>query len=156
MILLAKLFSEPEVTHVDLAVTPDLLLTTQINASTDLPVDTVLLLERSLQINAWDIQTRPSPSHNEPYIGQEYQPVIHRLHLFLRSHLRVALPAHDERGGGNRGHSVGPILTGLTLLIPASVPLTAPANLPVHLHRCQSTPLPLIYCYINPCLRFFV
>jgi hypothetical protein len=109
----------------------------------DLPADTVSLLKRSIQMIALVIQIRPSPSDNDFYIGQEYQPVIHRLHLLLRSHLRVASPAHDERGGGNHGHSADPILTDLTLLIPASVPLTAPANLPVHLHCCQSTPLPL-------------
>ena len=142
MTLLAKLFSEPEITIVDPRRGGELLLTAQLNTSTGLPIDTILLLKRSLQMNALVIQTRPSPSNNDPYTGQEYQPVIHRLHLLLRSHLRVASPAHDERGGGNRGHSVGPILTGLTLLIPASVPLTAPADLPIYLHCCQSTPLP--------------
>ena len=144
MTLLAKLFSEPEIPNVACILRYKLLLTTRLNTSTGLPIDTILLLKRLLQIIALGIQTRPSPSNNDPYTGQEYKPVIHRLHLFLRSHLRVASPAHDERGGGNRGHSVGPILTGLTLLIPASVPLTAPANLTIHLHCCQSTPLPLL------------
>ena len=105
MTLLAKFFSEPEVTSVATYLRISLLLTAQLNTSVGLPADTILLLKRSLQINVLAIQVRPSPSNNDSYIGQEYQPVIHRLHLLLRSHLRVASPAHDERGGGNHGHS---------------------------------------------------
>lgn len=105
MTLLAKFFSEPEIPTVATYFHISLLLTARLNASVDLPADTVSLIKRSLQMIVMGIQIRPSPSGNDSYIGQEYQPVIHRLHLLLRSHLRVASPAHDERGGGNHGHS---------------------------------------------------
>jgi len=42
-------------------------------------------------------------------------------------HLRVALPAHDERGCGNLGHPETRILTSCTLLMPAFALLIAPA-----------------------------
>jgi hypothetical protein len=71
------------------------------------------------------IHACPSPSNNDSHTGQEYQPVIHQLRLYW-PRLRVASPAHDERGGGNLGLPVHGILTQVTLLIPAFVLLATP------------------------------
>ncbi len=44
------------------------------------------------------------------------------------THLRVASPAHDERGCGNLGHSELEILTPISLLMPAFSLLIAPVT----------------------------
>ena len=56
------------------------MFTARINATTDLPIVTDLLLKRMyLQHIAQTIQLRPAPVNNDYRQGLEYRPVIHRL-----------------------------------------------------------------------------
>lgn len=123
--LLAKLFLRPEVNSIVFSLRKRLLFTVRLNTSTGLPVDTILLLKWSLQMTTEPIHVCPSPSKTRTTQDRNIN-LLSISYAFKGPHLRVASPAHDERGGGNLGHTAVGILTQLTLLIPAFVLLTTP------------------------------
>ena len=65
---------------------------------------------------------------------QEYKPVVQSTTLFSLA-LGPDLPWEDELYPGKLGHSVGRILTYLTLLTPAFSLLSAPVVLSIYLQR---------------------
>ena len=78
----------------------------------------------------------------------EFQPVVHRLRLYVLG-LGPDLPWEDEPSPGNLRFSTGKILTCLSLLIPAFSLLYSPRRLTVSLLPVYDAPLPRTLLYIH-------